>query len=196
MKNRGPDGMRNLRPQRLSFQDKRRVMSLYREGMSMREISKIFGVGKTAIYYFLHSRGEPVRPKRDDPQKYNGKTGPKPGGVTVTERDEFGITVTLRRQDTLELHSMHVPGKRMEALRHLAALIDRSGVDWKIFSYSTPETIAGDLAKKRVQEPDPDAERRMPTYIQSIEANVLGRIKRLDLLDPALDLGERRGQNR
>jgi hypothetical protein len=109
-------------------------------------------------------------------------------------RNAAGIIVTLRRQDTLELHSLHIPGLRGEALQIVAEMIDRSGVDWRVLSYSTPDTIAGDLAKKRIQQPKDGSTRRMPTYLSSIEANMLGRIKRLDLLDPALDLGQHRGQ--
>jgi hypothetical protein len=109
-------------------------------------------------------------------------------------RNAAGITVTLRRQDTLELHSLCIPGLRGEALQIVADMIDRSGIDWRLVSYSTPETIAGDLAKKRIQQPKTGSTRRMPTYLSSIEANMLGRIKRLDLLDPALDLGQHRGQ--
>jgi hypothetical protein len=185
MKNRGPDGMRNLRPQKLSFQDKRRVLDMYREGMSMVEIGKIFGVGKTAIHYFLHTRGEPTRPRHLHPQRYNGITGPKPGGQTVADRDEQGIIVTLRRQDTMELHAMHIAGKTGDALLYLAEKIDASGIPWRLLCYSTPRLIASDMQGGRTI-----VSKSGSTIISNPEASALGSIDRLDLLDPRVAIGD------
>jgi hypothetical protein len=112
-----------------------------------------------------------------------------PDDWTNGHRNEAGIIVTLRRQDTLELFSMHVAGLRGEALRHLAALIDHSGVDWRVLCYSTPQLIEGDIKQRRAVQQKSET-RRTFTYLNTPEASALARIDRLDLLDPAIDRSE------
>jgi hypothetical protein len=151
---------------------------------------KSFGVSRQAIFQLLRSRGVATRPRHPHPEQYGRESGPGPGDWTNQDRNEAGITVTLRRQDTHEFFSMHIAGLRGEALQYLADLIDRSGIDWRVLSYSTPETIVGDLKQRRAVQPE-STTRRAFAYLGAPEANALGRIGRLDLLDPDVDRGER-----
>lgn len=161
---------------KLTLDQRQTALVLYNQGWGFARIAKHLNVTRQAIHYLVRTRLT------------------APASWTTRDRNEAGINVTLRRQDTRELHSLHIPGKRMEALQHLADLIDHSGIDWRLLSYSTPQTIGGDLAKKRIQQAETGSDRDMPTYLSSIEANMLGRIRRLDLLDPQIDLGQQRGQ--
>jgi hypothetical protein len=170
----------------LTYDNKRELLQRYREGENMAELALRFGITRQGVWHFLKTRKEPIRPRHA--KQYNAYTGPKPDGWTVAQRDEAGIIVTLRRQDTGELHAMHIPGKKDEALRHMAALIDRSGVDWRLLCYSSKQTIEGDLAKRRVVRTKPG----MPAQLVAIEAMALGRIRRKDLLDPSVALGDAR----
>jgi hypothetical protein len=175
---------------KLSYGAKRQILDRYREGESMQSLGKSFGVSRQAIFQLLRSRGVATRPRHPHPEQYGRESGPGPGDWTNQDRNEAGITVTLRRQDTHEFFSMHIAGLRGEALQYLADLIDRSGIDWRVLSYSTPETIVGDLKQRRAVQPE-STTRRAFAYLGAPEANALGRIGRLDLLDPDVDRGER-----
>jgi hypothetical protein len=165
-------------PSKLSFEEKQRLMDLYREGFSTGQLARMFGLERKSINYFLRRRGFEIRPRW--PKRGNGV----PQAVTNRERDELGIIVTLREQQTRALFSMHVPGKRLEALRWLAEKLDATPGDWRLLCYSTAETIAGDLKGAR-------SHKVQSSYweVDSPETLALGLIHRLDLLDPKLDRG-------
>jgi hypothetical protein len=101
------------------------------------------------------------------------------------ERDELGVIVTLKSQRTGKLFSLHVSGKRLDALRHIAAVIDQAEEDWRVICYSTPETIRQDLKGKREKRGGRyhDKDKRLA---DNVEAHALSRIGRKDLLDPSL----------
>jgi len=88
-------------------------------------------------------------------------------------RDEAGIICTLREQRTGLRRVMHIPGKRYDATKLLVRMIDAMPGEWRLLSYSTPETIATDLDGMRMSG-------QMP------ELNALARHGRLDLLDPSV----------
>jgi len=111
-------------------------------------------------------------------------------GTEINPRDEYGCIVTVREQRTREVGSLHIGGKRMEALQRICDLIDLADGDWRILSYSTPQTIATDLKGKREIRNYQNA----VSHNDNPEATALGRIGRLDLLDPSLLRGT--GHNR
>lgn len=166
----------------LSYPEKRNLLEFYRAGWDIQLLASRFKISIRDVFSFLHSRKEPLR------QKDVGRAGT---GEVRRAIDEAGIIVTLRRQDTLELHSMHIPGRRTEAIQHMCKLIDHSGIDWRLLCYSTPLSITSDLEKRRVIRPTSTL-RNMPAYLGSPEASALGQVKRLDLLDPKIDTGPRR----
>jgi hypothetical protein len=103
--------------------------------------------------------------------------------ATRKERDEWGVIVTAREQESGELWSLHEPGLRMEALRAVAERLDHRDGDWRVICYSTPASILGDMtAKRQVQH----AGTRQVAHLDCMEAQALGKIGRIDLLDPVL----------
>jgi len=165
----------------LSAEDRRVAIDMYREGANLQAVADFFHVSRQAIWGLLRTRGINVRPRHPKPPN-DGKRKDGPLDWTNRRRDEAGIIVTLRRQDSGELHSLHVPGKRLDALRHVAKIIDSSRVDWRLLTYSSPQTIEGDLKGARMQK-------RGKSHGQgeiSIEGQALSLIDRIDLLDPSL----------
>lgn len=112
-------------------------------------------------------------------------------GIWATsKRDEFGVIVTVRLHPTGELRSLHEPGLRIEALRAIADKLDRAAGDWKIVCYSTPQTILGDMKGLRsVNDPKRPA-------IGAVESVALGKIDRLDLLDPSIPMHDKRNHRK
>jgi hypothetical protein len=151
---------------KLTRDQRQTALMLYNQGWSFGRIGRHFNVSRQAIYYLVRSR--------------LGKVPPLVW--TNRDRDEAGVIVTLRRQDTRELYSLHVPGKRYEALQWIAAKIDASGQDWKVLCYSSPQTIVGDMHGKRLTQ-----DKYGRAILDNPEARLLGAIKRLDLLDPSLE---------
>lgn len=92
--------------------------------------------------------------------------------LTPAERMEYGVTLTVREQETLKVEAFCVNGPVMSALKEACDRIDAAEGDWKIVSISTPSSIFRDLqgahSKNRAT---PEQER-------------LGRIGRADLLEP------------
>lgn len=145
----------------LSLQDGQTARMLYREGWSTADLGRHFGVSRQAIWRMLHKHGVKLR----------GRHEQRTNDVTRRKRDEAGIIVTLRCQRDGHTITLHVPGKRLDALRYIAKAIDRSQGDWCVLCYSTPETVLGDLQGMRDNNEPP-------------EVNALAAIERLDLLDP------------
>jgi hypothetical protein len=170
---------------KLSLEDRAAVVALYRDGWDITQLSRRYGVSPQAIRSLLKRRGVKTRPRhpthgRDRLGRYVGE--PREPELSIAARNEYGVIVTVREQRSRELRSLHEPGKRIEALRAVCARIDRLPGEWKIVCYSTPEMIEGDLRGPRLK--------RHPggkgSYLENPEALALARIRRLDLLDPAL----------
>lgn len=88
-----------------------------------------------------------------------------------------GVIITVKEQANGDLRSLHEPGRVSAALKLLAAQIDRSPGEWRIVCISTPSTIRGDLG---IAKNSPRSQRGY------VEALLLSRIDRLDLLDPTI----------
>src|SRR5262249_21494682 len=123
---------------KLDFETKVDLIALYGEGWNTGQLARRFGITREAVRKLLRTHGVEVR------SRWHRKPA-----VNRSERDEFGCIVTVREQKTRELRSLHEPGKRREALERICLRIDRLAGDWKIISYSTPETIATDLQGSR-----------------------------------------------
>jgi hypothetical protein len=175
----------------LTRTDVHTARSLYLEGWSLQQIANQFGVTKQAIWKLLRRRDVPMhraRPTRDEHGHFTGSTGGKHADpVNREERDEAGCIVTLHEQRTGERGSLHIPGKRLDAMRNLAAMIDNAKGDWRVLCYSTPRSILGDLQGLRVDVSERADGKDPYGFTQFPEVNVLAAIGRLDLLDPSLD---------
>lgn len=136
--------------------------SLYREGWGIGKLARHFRVSRQAIWSMLRKHGVELRGRHE---RLTAK-------VNVAKRDAAGINVTLRRQRDGAYFSIHVPGKRIDAIRHVANVLDTEKDVWRVVCYSTPETIAGDLARNARDE--------------APEVQALKMIDRLDLLDPSV----------
>lgn len=90
------------------------------------------------------------------------------------DRQSAGVIVTAREQTTGLRDVFHRAGP--DALRAVCDVIDALDGDWRVLSICTPDTIYRDLQGTRAAEWG--AETSMP------EPTMLGRIGRLDLLDP------------
>lgn len=168
---------------KLSLGEQGQLVALYQHGFNIYQLSGQFKITPQAVHQLLKRRGIPTRP-RWPKQAANG--------TKRADRDEEGIIVTLRDQQSRELYSLHVPGFKQDALRHVAEIIDGSGRDWRLLCYSTPALIAGDLSGPRLQA---TTKGTIP-HTDCPEAQALSKIKRLDLLDPALDRGWQRKKDR
>jgi hypothetical protein len=170
---------------KLTLTQVRTARDLYWCGWTLQRIADLFGVRWQAIQYALRVRGVVLRDRNARLPKF-----------TVPEAERAGIVVTLRAQDNGDLRSAHVPGHAVGALRFVAAWIDLQDREWRLLSYSTPYTIATDLAGGRI-DMSVRAERSTATISGGgretrtkarPERIALGRIGRLDLLDPSLAL--------
>lgn len=163
----------------------RTAAELHSLGWSLERIGRLYGVSKQGIWSLLSRRGVDTG---GHPVSGNGgrftfgvhRKRRRPDGSVKAERDEAGVIVTLIHLETQERFSMHVPGKRLEALRHVADTIDHTGEPWRVICYSTPDTILGDLGALRDGKPD-DLGPPVPP-----EARALGKIGRMDLLHESI----------
>lgn len=164
---------------KLSLDQIKLMIELYREGWNSQQLADRFGCTRQAILQLLRRRDIEIRPRH--PKGANGTNGLARG--VREERDEAGVIVTIRNQGTDERLSLHEPGLRLDALRQVVARVDAMGGDWRVICYSTPLTILSDMQGQRaLMRIDGQAHPHHP-----IEATVLSRVKRLDLLDPSLD---------
>lgn len=99
------------------------------------------------------------------------------------ERKAWGCTVTAHEQESGERIVLYRAGRG--ALAAICSTLDALEGDWRVASFSTPETIYRDLQGTRYRE--------WGDEMQYPEVAALGHIGRLDLLDPALEPHMRRG---
>lgn len=127
---------------------------------------------------------DPPRPRRRKPPPRSSMFVPEGAtkGISLTpkERDDYGVTLTIREQTTHQLHTFSVRGSLVKSLAEACDLIDqiREG-EWKIVSISNPISIFRDLQGSH----DPG--------VPNAEAQKLGRIGRRDLLE-VIPYGEKR----
>lgn len=116
---------------------------------------------------------EAVEPDRGTPRKRRTSTQPPAEGMRLLprERKDYGVTVTVREQDSGEVDVIVAYGSLADALAGVCEQLDVRRGDWRIITISTPATIFRDLQGMR------------DTVLQSIERNMLGRIGRRDLLE-------------
>lgn len=87
------------------------------------------------------------------------------------ERNEYGVTVTIRDQETLKMLTISAKGPVITALTTVCDMIDSRDGCWRIVSVSTPASIFSDLQGAK-SEPR-----------GTMEATMLGKVKRRDLLE-------------
>ncbi len=92
------------------------------------------------------------------------------------KRSEYGCIVTAREQETDARIVLHRTGYNVIA--QICDELDALEGDWRVLSYSTPATVYRDLQGTRQHE--------WKDTMQYPEEHVLGRIGRLDLLDPSM----------
>lgn len=113
--------------------------------------------------------------------------------LASTARSRYGVLVVLREQRTHRQRVEHLTGKVGDSLKVLAAEIDRlheQDEDWRVSCISSPSTIYRDLQGARglpgeerfSQDGDPIL--TLSYEAQTVEAAYLGKIGRLDLLEP------------
>lgn len=151
------------------------LKQFYREGWNTGQLARHFGVQRYSITAALRKRGIAIRPRHP-------KRAPDtPDGEGIRfRRDEAGCIVTVKHQASGKLFSFHEPGPG--ALEAACERIDRAGGDWKILSYSSPQTITRDLDGSRHRR----AKTSDSPIVEGPEALALGQVGRLDLLDPSL----------
>ena len=91
--------------------------------------------------------------------------------LTPAERDDYGVTVTIRDQDTGALDTIVGHGPVREALSHVCERIDERGGHWKVLTVSSPATIFTDLQGMR----DPEN--------AVVDLRMLSQVGRSDLYD-------------
>lgn len=117
-----------------------------------------FKEGKYGSRIICPDHGETApEPEHEEPPVLTRKRPPSRHGfvpegntknlsLTPKERGEYGVTVTIREQETMELHTFTVPGPLRKALEEACDLIDEIGKgDWKIVCISNPISIFRDL---------------------------------------------------
>jgi hypothetical protein len=102
-------------------------------------------------------------------------------GSDNIRRDLQGVTATLREQTTRATATVLFSGLLKETMRAVAAECDCRDGDWRVLCLSTPNTIKEDLKGYRVRQ-------RWGGVSRTVfpEHQMLGRIGRIDLLDPSL----------
>lgn len=121
-----------------------------------------------------------------------------PRTTTILNQDaraECGFTATISDLVSGHVETHHRVGPPLEALRVFVSELDErsedEGSDWRITSYSTPNTVAADLARTREGEQAAKvAGRQLP------ELYMLSRIGRKDRLDPSLRTGTSRAKGK
>lgn len=107
-----------------------------------------------------------------------------------TERSVYGVTVTIRREDTNELRVKAVTGAgALEALRVIVdsiRLLRALGEPWFVCSISTPSTIYRDMQASRLRLRGRDGQERYASTVEFPEVTYLQRTGALDLLDPRM----------
>jgi hypothetical protein len=123
------------------------------------------------------------------PQRRGVRGQPRtPTILNQSERETLGFIATIREQSTLRTEVHHVVGPPMQALREFLAELDARAGDWRILCYSTPNTIASDLRRTR---PRRGRGGRSQQRFVPPEVNVLGKVKRYDMLDPSIPRGKK-----
>jgi HNH endonuclease len=95
-----------------------------------------------------------------------------------TERDRYGCVCTLREASTGRVDVVHYPGTAGEGIQAMIADADSREGDWRLLSYSTPNTVYADL---HVRRPG-----KHGAPVAPAEVGVLSRARRLDLLDASI----------
>jgi len=145
---------------KLSAEQVAEIIVLYQGGLTMSVISRRFGVARETVAYQLKKFAIPLR---------NTRPSSKP-----IEYNASGVIVSVKEQTSGRIHTLHAPGRKRDALEEIMETIDRDPGDWRIVSYSNPNTIVGDLHN------------RSPRRTFSPEYHALKQADRLDLLDPSL----------
>jgi len=163
----GDDDVKGTHRGKMTDAQRATAVELYRMGWNTQRIADHFDVTRENIWKLLKRRGVQTRPRHYTKRgRYRVRSL---DSATRIERDGDGIIVTLREQQSGALHVMHVPGMRRAALKQVARWCDTHEDDWRLLSYSTPETIYSDLDGARGIFPP--------------ERHALSSIGRLDLLD-------------
>lgn len=105
--------------------------------------------------------------------------------VAGRDRMEAGCIVTARNQVTDERWVLHKSGQ--DALAAVCRELDEAEGDWRILVISTPESVYRDLQGTRYTE--------WADRVLNPEVGQLGKLARLDLLDPSHDPAVPRGQS-
>jgi hypothetical protein len=135
------------------------------------------GLGKWPAHDVSHKRGPNVEPRSTMPAAELAMAG--------RDRIEAGYIVTALRQDTGESWTLHRAGRG--ALAAVCKVLDDAEGDWRVLTISTPETVYRDLQGTRYVE--------WGDRILTPEVGMLGKIRRLDLLDPSHAPAVPRGQS-
>lgn len=110
------------------------------------------------------------------------------------KRDRLGCIVTVENMATGQKVTWHIEGLRGDAVRNAADRIDALGPDWKVVSYSSPQTILSDLRSAPM-----NGDARHPGRPAMPEPMLFSRVARADVVHPRLlgDVvrdGRRRGR--
>lgn len=95
-------------------------------------------------------------------------------GINAQDRAAYGVIVTAREQTSDQRIVLHRSGR--DGLQQVCDVLDALVGDWRVLTVSTPATIYRDLQGTRARE--------WGAETQTPEPSVLGKVGRLDLLDP------------
>lgn len=115
-----------------------------------------------------------------------------PGNDSGAKRAEFDCICTFEndRGQGLVLHRTGAPTKIVPAILDEVVALDPS---FRLVCYSTPATIYTDLQGHRYADQRPAYGDDRVTRTHTPESQILGRVKRLDMLHPRLRAGTRHG---